>query len=80
MAAHVRQHCVINVLQGDIEIFADIAATRHDFKNIIRKIGGIGIVKSYPFDALDVGDAVNELRECVPPLCVETVARRDPEL
>ena len=60
VAAHVGQHLVADVLQGNIQIAAHVVAARHHGQDVIGELGGVGIVQPDPFHALDIGHAVYE--------------------
>ena len=58
---HLRQHMVGDMLQGDVQILAHIVVLTHHVKQFQWELVGIGIVKSYPFHALDVCHFVDKL-------------------
>ena len=61
MPAHTFQHPVRDVLQGNIEIFADIGLLTHHLQQLPREMGGICIMEPNPFHAGDVGHALHQL-------------------
>ena len=76
VAAHVGQHAVGYVLQGDVEIFADIIPAGHHVEYIHREIGWVGVMQPYALHAVDVGQAVDELRQAVSAIKVKPIARQ----
>ena len=74
VAAHVGQHAVGYVLQGDVEIFADIIPAGHHVEYIHREIGGVGVMQPYALHTGDVGQAVDELRQAVSAIKVKPIA------
>ena len=74
MPAHVCEHVVADMLQGDVEIFAHIVMFRHHVEYIHREVGGIGVVQTYPFHAGYPGNAVDKLGETVTAVKVGAVA------
>lgn len=60
MAVHESEDVVAAVLEGYVEVFADVVSLAHDAKQVVGEVGGVGVVEAYPFDAGDVGDAFYE--------------------
>ena len=76
VAAHVGQHLVADVLQGDVQVAAHVVAARHHGQDVIGELGGVGIVQADPFHALYVGHAVDEFGQHHASLKVHAVGRQ----
>ena len=63
VAQHGFQHVVGDMLQGYIQVFADVVVPVHHVEKFQRELVGIGIMKSDPFHALDVGNTLNEVSD-----------------
>jgi len=73
MAMHGRKHGIGNMLEGQIEVFADIGPIAHHRQELHGEIGGIGIMEADPLDPLDIGDTLDELRQSATAIEVETI-------
>ena len=60
MALHAVEHVVADMLQGDVEVLADIFLLPHHPQQVPREMRRIGIVQSYPFHALNVGHLLHK--------------------
>lgn len=60
VAVHESEYVVAAVLEGYVEVFADVVSLAHDAKQVVGEVGGVGVVEAYPFYAGDVGDAFYE--------------------
>ena len=71
-AVHGRELCVGDMLERNIEVFADFRFRSHDFDHLVGKSRRVGVVEPYPFDAVDAAEAAQQLGEH--PLAVEVDA------
>lgn len=49
---HGLEYSVINMLDGDIQIFYDLGVLRDLVNELVVKLIGIGVVQSYPFNSV----------------------------
>ena len=73
MALHAIKHVVGDVLQGNVQILADILLLTHHPQQFPRKMSGIGIVETNPFDALDISHLFNEFCDMLLAVDINTV-------
>src|SRR6202044_3536545 len=64
-ALHSLEHVGRRVLQGHVEIFADVVVARDGFKQAAGKAIGIGVEKTQPAKAIDLRERVEQCGEAV---------------
>ena len=73
MALHTAQHVVRNVLQGNVQIVADILLLTHDAQKVPWKMSRIGIVQSNPLHSGNVRHLLNELSDMLLAVNIDTI-------
>lgn len=73
MTVHPSEHIITDVLQGYIEIFADIGFLPYDIEELQRELVRVRIVKAYPLHAGNVGHTLYELCDTRLSIDVDTV-------
>ena len=74
MPAHEAEHAVGAVLQGDVEVLADVRMLCHHGQYVVRKVRRVGVMEAYPLHALYLSHLVDQLRQ--PVLVVDIQAVR----
>ncbi len=72
---HALQDCVIDVLDGDIQIFDDLIVLRDLVDQLVVELIGVEVVEPDPLDALDLRKLLTELRKAAFPVEIGAVAR-----
>ena len=76
VAVHPLQHPVRNVLQGDVQVAADLGVVRHRDEHVLREIGRIGIMDADPHDPGDRRQALEQLAQRAALVQVQPVVGR----
>ena len=74
MAVHTFQHAVRDVLQSDVEIFADVVVLADDAQQVHWELCGIGIMEANPFYAGNLRHALHEFCNLALMVEVEAIA------
>ena len=72
-ALHGGEYAAVDVLQGDVDVVADVAVPLHCFDGIEGEGGGVGVVQAYPFGTALGGEQFEEFAESAATVEVETV-------
>ena len=75
-AVHGRELGVGNVLERNVEVFADFGLRGHHFDHLVGESGGVGVVEAYPRDAVDAAQAAQQLGQHPPSVEVDAVIGR----
>ena len=75
-AVHGRELGVGNVLERNVEVFADFRFRGHHFDHLVGESGGVGVVEAYPRDAVDEAQAAQQLGQHPPSVEVDAVIGR----
>ena len=76
VAAHVGQHFVADVLQGNVEVFAHVAVACHHGQHLVGELGGVGVVQPYPFHAFYLRHSVDQFGQHHFAIQVEAIRRQ----
>ena len=60
-AVHRRELCIGNVLERNVEVFADLGLRGHHFDHLVGESRGVGVVEAYPRDAVDAAQAAQQI-------------------
>ena len=55
MTEHLLENLRAYMLQGNVEVLAYILPFAHNAKQVVRKVGRVGIMQPYPFHSFNVG-------------------------
>jgi len=66
ITTHHFQHRIADMLQGYIQIFADIITLTHHPQQVIRKMGRITVMQTDPFYTRNIGNTLDQLRQRIP--------------
>ena len=75
MPVHVVKHLVGDMLQRNVHIPADLWVVRHLVEHILREIGRIRIMDTYPLDSVDLRKLLEKLGKSPAVIKVDTVVR-----
>ena len=70
---HGRELGVGDVLERDVEVFADLGLGGHRLDHVLGEGGRIGVVEAHPLDAVDAAQAAQQLGEHAAAVEVEAV-------
>ena len=76
VAVHGRELCVGDVLERDVEVFADLGLGCHGFDHLVGECRGVGVVEAYPPDTVDAAQAAQQFGQAALPVEVEPVVGR----
>ena len=76
MTLHTVKHVVADMLQGDIQIVADILLLSHHAQQVPWEVCGIGIVQTNPLHALYVSHLLNEFSNMLLAIDIYAIVRQ----
>ena len=75
-AVHGRKLGVGDMLEGDVEVFADLGFGSHHLDHVVGEGRRVGVVEADPRDPLDAAEAAQQLAEHAAPVEVDAVVGR----
>ena len=73
MSQHTTQHVVADMLQGYIQILADVLLLAHHSQQVPREVCRIGIVQANPLYTFNIGHTLNEFSYLLLTVEVDTI-------